>query len=77
MTIITPAIAAPGIAGWSLVPLEDKFDIIFGTKNAVKIRTNSPRKSQIQEKMSSNARAQRRAIMEPIPSHTNDTAKIP
>ena len=33
--------------------------------------------SQPHEKMSSKALAQRRAMMEPIPSHTSATAKTP
>ena len=77
MPIIIPVIAAGGSAGWLAVPLEDKFASIFGIKKAMKPKTNSPMTSQLQEKMSNSALAQRRAMMEPIPSHTNATAKTP
>ena len=33
--------------------------------------------SQLQEKMSNNARAQRRAMIEPMPSQINATARMP
>ena len=77
MKTINVAIAAEGNAGWSVVPLEGKFASIFGMKNTMKTTTTTPMKSQLQEKMSNNALAQRRAMMEPIPSHTNATAKTP
>jgi hypothetical protein len=77
MPTIIPTIAAAGIAGWPVVPLEGKFASTFGMTNAMKTKTNSPMMSQLQEKMSNNALAQRRAMVEPIPSHTNATAKTP
>ncbi len=36
-----------------------------------------PKMSQVQEKMSSSARAQRRALMEPMPSQISATARPP
>ena len=38
-------------------------------------KANTPMTSQLQEKISSNARAQRRAMIEPVPSQINATAK--
>jgi len=77
MPTIIPAIAAEGSAGWPAVPLVGKFASIFGMKNAMETKTNIPMTSQLQEKISNNALAQRRAMMEPIPSHTNATAIPP
>jgi hypothetical protein len=70
-------IAADGTAGRPGVPVEGTFPKTFGNQNAMPTVITIPVISQLQEKMSINARAQRRALMEPIPSHTNTTAKMP
>jgi len=41
------------------------------------IIANTPTTSQLHERISSNARAQRRALIEPIPSQMNATARTP
>ena len=68
-------IAADGSAGWPGVPAEGTFPKIFGNRNAMTITITIPVISQLHEKMSNNARAQRRALMEPIPSHINAAAR--
>ena len=59
-----------------LVPVESDRRILDNTNTMTTIIT-VPVISQLQEKMSNNARAQRRVLMEPIPSHTNAAARIP
>ena len=48
-----------------------------GNTNTVPRMANTPMTSQLHEKMSNNDRAQRRALMEPIPSPTKATARTP
>ncbi|MGP8202113.1 MAG: hypothetical protein ACLQU4_21710 [Limisphaerales bacterium] len=75
MTTITTPIVIEGIAGWPGAPAVDMPASILGIKIPVKINAATPMMSQIQEKMSNNALAQRRAIIDPIPNHTKATAK--
>ena len=46
-------------------------------KNGMTAVMKMPMTSQLQEKMSNSARAQRRAMMEPMPSQTSATARQP
>ena len=76
MTMITVVII-PDIGGWPVDPVAATFARSFGIRNAMAISITIPITSQLHEKISNNARAQRRALMEPIPSHTRATAITP
>jgi len=76
MTTITPSITAAGGAAWPAGTVAGKFASTFGMMNAIATISNRPMASQLQEKMSKSARAQRRALIEPIPSQINATAKM-
>ena len=75
-TIATP-IAPGGIAGWFAVPLDGRFANTLGMTNPMTTSMMMPITSQLQEKMSKSARAQRRAMMEPMPSQISITARTP
>ena len=74
---ITASIAATGITGEVEFEARAAFASIFGIRNTMKKQPPTPINSQAHEKIDSNARAQRRAMMEPIPSQTSATAKVP
>ena len=72
----TTAIMKSGTIALLVVPVESVRRILENTNTMATVIT-IPVISQFQEKMSNNARAQRRALIEPIPSHTNATARMP
>ena len=76
MPTIMPVMAAGGMAGWPVLALGGRFANVLPMTNGMKTVMNMPMTSQLQEKISSSARAQRRSWMEPMPSQTNVTAKV-
>src|ERR1035441_8883319 len=77
MKTIIPVTAAGDIAGWPVLASGGRLANTLAMKNGMVAVMKTPMTSQLQEKMSNNARAQRRALMEPMPSQINVTATQP
>ena len=61
MPMTMPVMAAGGIAGWPVLALGGRLANTLAMKNGMTAVMKMPMTSQLQEKMSSSARAQRRA----------------
>src|SRR5271154_2035439 len=77
MPTIMPVMTDGGMAGWPVLALGGRLANTLAMKNGMMAVMQTPMTSQLQEKMSSSARAQRRALMEPMPSQTSVTARMP
>jgi hypothetical protein len=73
----TPVIAAGVMAGRPVLGLGGRLANTLPIRNGMVAVRQMPVTSQLQEKMSSSARAQRRASMEPTPSQISATANPP
>ena len=65
------------MAGWPVLGSGGRMANTLAIKNGMITVMTMPMMSQLQEKMSSSARAQRRFWMEPIPSQISATASSP
>src|ERR1039458_7479823 len=74
MPMTMPVMAADGMAGWPVLALGGRFAKALLMMNGMTAVMQTPMMSQLQEKISNNARAQRRALMEPMPSQISATA---